>query len=42
MIDLFEEHDIGYANWNFKTKSWGLKDKDGNRREQKIQIISGK
>ena len=42
MIDLFEENDIAYANWNFKSGSWGLKDEDGSKREQKIKIISGK
>ena len=42
MIDLFEENGIAYANWNFKSGSWGLKDEDGKRRERKIEIISGK
>jgi endoglucanase len=42
MIDLFEENGIAYANWNFKSGSWGLKDEDGKRRERKIKIISGK
>lgn len=41
MIDLFEENGIAYANWNFKSGGWGLKDEDGSRRETKIRIISG-
>ena len=42
MVDLFEENGIGYANWNYKSGSFGLIDGDGNRREEFIQIISGK
>ncbi len=42
MIDLFEENNIGYANWNYKSGSFGLLDGDGKRRERFIRIISGK
>lgn len=42
MIDLFEENGIGYANWNYKSGSFGLIDGDGNRREDFIKIVSGK
>ncbi len=42
MIDLFEESGIGYANWNYKSGSFGLIDGEGNNREDFIQIVSGK
>lgn len=42
MIDLFEENGIGYANWNYKSGSFGLIDEDGKRREDFIKIVSGK
>lgn len=42
MIDLFEENGIGYANWNYKSGSFGLIDGDGNRRKDFIKIVSGK
>jgi len=42
MIDLFEENGIGYANWNYKSGSFGLIDGEGSRREDFITIVSGK
>jgi endoglucanase len=42
MIQLFEEHDIGYANWNFKSSSFGLLDNEGNRYEALINVMSPK
>ena len=42
LIDLFEENDISYANWNYKSDSFGLLDGDSHRRESFIKIISGK
>jgi endoglucanase len=42
MIDLFEENGIGYANWNYKSGSFGLIDEVGKKREEFIKIISGK
>ena len=41
MIDLFEENNIGYANWNYESGSFGLIDGEGNRRDNFIRIISG-
>lgn len=41
MIDLFEENGIGYANWNYKSGSFGLVNGDGSRNEEMIQIVSG-
>ena len=42
MVDLFEENGIAYANWNYKSGSFGLIDGDGNPREDFIKIMSGK
>jgi len=42
IIDLCEENQIGYANWNYKSGSFGLVDDDGARREDFIRIVSGK
>lgn len=42
MIDLFEENGIGYANWNYKSGSFGLLDGDGTPRNGFIKVISGK
>ncbi|MBT3384491.1 MAG: glycoside hydrolase family 5 protein [Prolixibacteraceae bacterium] len=42
IIDLFEETGIAYANWNYKSGSFGLIDSDGTRKEKLIQIVSGK
>jgi endoglucanase len=41
MISHFEEKRIGYANWNYKSGSFGLVNGDGIRNEDLIQIVSG-
>ena len=41
MIQLFEENDIAYANWNYDSGSFGLVD-DQTRNEKLIGIVSGK
>ena len=41
MIQLFEENGIGYANWNYKSGSFGLIDDKGKRNEELIKIVSG-
>jgi endoglucanase len=42
MIDLFEENGIAYANWNYKSGSFGLVDGEGVHRTDFIRIVSGK
>lgn len=42
LIDLFEENDIGYANWSYKSGSFGLLDGYAKRRDDFIKIISGR
>jgi len=39
IIQLLDENDIGYANWNYKSSSFGLVDEEGNRYEALIQIV---
>ncbi len=41
MIALFEENGIGYANWNYKSGSFGLIDDAGNKNKKLIEIVSG-
>lgn len=41
MIELFEENEIGYANWNYQSNSFGLLDSDGSHNEELIQIVTG-
>ncbi len=41
MIDLFEEQGIGYANWNYKSGSFGLVEDDGTPNDDLIKIVSG-
>ncbi len=41
MIALFEKTGIGYANWNYKSGSFGLIDGDGNRNKEMIEMVSG-
>lgn len=41
MIDLFEENGIGYANWNYKSDDFGLLDKNRDKRNEIISIVSG-
>jgi len=41
MIALFNETGIGYANWDYRSGSFGLVDSDG-RSEDLIKIVTGK
>jgi len=40
MMALFEEHGIGYANWNYRSDNFGLLDGDV-RNESLIKIVAG-
>ncbi len=40
MIQLFDEQGIGYANWNYKSGSFGLIDEGGQRNEELIGILT--
>lgn len=41
MIELFQEKGIGYANWNYKSDSFGLINSNGSRNEEMIDIVNG-
>jgi len=41
MISIFEEHDVAYANWNYKSTSFGIVDNEG-RATAKTDILLGK
>ncbi len=41
MISLFEETGIGYANWNYKSGSFGLVNDKGEPNKALIEIVSG-
>ncbi len=39
MIQLFDQQNIGYANWNYKSGSFGLVENDGQSNEALIRIM---
>ncbi|MBY5959116.1 glycoside hydrolase family 5 protein [Membranicola marinus] len=41
MIELFEENQIGYANWNYKSDNFGLVNGGGQPNSVLIDIVSG-
>lgn len=42
MVAIFEKHNIGYANWNYKAGSFGIVDMDMKPDEPLIKILTGK
>ncbi|MBL7698608.1 MAG: glycoside hydrolase family 5 protein [Chitinophagaceae bacterium] len=42
MVAIFEKHNIGYANWNFKAGSFGIVDAALKPRKELIKILTGK
>jgi endoglucanase len=42
MVELFEETGIGYANWNYKSGSFGFILEGGKRHQEMLGILSGK
>jgi endoglucanase len=42
MISIFEEHNIGYANWNYKSGAFGIVDDDGKPIQPYLNIVAGK
>ena len=40
LIELFEENNIGYANWNYRSGSFGLLENE-ERNKTLIRIVSG-
>ena len=42
MVAIFEKNNIGYANWNYKSGSFGIFDAQMNPRTQLVNILTGK
>lgn len=42
MIAIFEKNDVAYANWNYKSDSFGLVDGEGNPDQELIDIVLSK
>lgn len=42
MISIFEEYGIAYANWNYKSGSFGIVDDQGKPVQPYLDIVSGK
>ncbi|MDF9796070.1 endoglucanase [Catalinimonas alkaloidigena] len=40
MLDIFEKNGIAYANWDYKSGSFGLVEDDGSENTELVQIIS--
>jgi endoglucanase len=39
MVEIFNKHQIASANWNYKSKEFGIIDSEGNKNEAMIQAI---
>lgn len=42
MVAIFEKHNIGYANWNYKTGSFGIVDAAIKPDSEMVNILTGK
>ena len=42
MMDIFEEHQLGSAIWNYKSDNFGLVNMDGSKNQELIKIVSQK
>lgn len=40
MVSIFEQYNIGYANWNYKAGSFGIVDKDIHPDQEMIKILT--
>jgi endoglucanase len=41
MMEIFEEHNVGSANWNYKSDQFGMVNKDGSKNLDLIEIVAG-
>jgi len=41
MMEIFKENNVGSANWNYKSGSFGLVNDDGSKNQDLIKIITG-
>jgi endoglucanase len=42
LIDIFEKHNIGYANWNYKAGSFGIVDANMKPDMEMVNILTRK
>ena len=42
LVEIFDKHNIGYANWNFKSGSFGIVDEKLQPDTEMINILTGK
>jgi endoglucanase len=42
LVSIFDKHNIGYANWNYKSGSFGLVDENMKPDTEMINILTGK
>ena len=42
LVEIFDKHNIGYANWNFKSGSFGIVDEKLQPDTETINILTGK
>jgi len=41
MMEIFNEKNVGSANWNYKSGQFGLVNNDGSENQDLIEIIAG-
>jgi endoglucanase len=41
MMEIFKENNVGTANWNYKSGSFGLVNGDGSKNQGLIEIVAG-
>ena len=41
MMQIFDKHHVGSANWNYKSNQFGLVNNDGSKNQELIHIITG-
>jgi endoglucanase len=42
MISIFEEHNVAYANWNYKSNAFGVVDNNGDPIQPYLNAVLGK
>ena len=40
-MEIFEENNVGLANWNYNSGSFGLINNDGSKNQDLIEIVAG-
>jgi hypothetical protein len=42
MVAIFDKHNIAYANWNYKSGSFGIVDENLKPDTEMVNILTGK